>query len=162
MLSTSNGARGFFVNWLTGDEWTVADGGTQGSLFEALCTTENPQMICELMVMNVMMPAATALAHRRRHNDAMADVSIRTSKRATRLIRAIMPERQPALIPRVDGALAAVSAGIAAAESGMPAPYRTISGDGGVESEWDVFVGYHGYDNEQLRAVRCALLNCCP
>mmetsp|Transcript_37889 Transcript_37889/g.100206 ORF Transcript_37889/g.100206 Transcript_37889/m.100206 type:complete len:130 (-) Transcript_37889:588-977(-) len=55
LLSTSAGARGFFVHWLTDDEYTAADKDTPPhELVDALA--ESPQEVADVMVMNIISP----------------------------------------------------------------------------------------------------------
>ena len=104
--------------------------------------------------MNVAMPTATAVLHRRAGDSAMEASADRSATRATRLVRAIMPERQPALIPCVDGLLASVRRARSPAGAGAAAASSY--------SSWDAFLQRWGYDEEQLLAIERALRACCP
>mmetsp|Transcript_39894 Transcript_39894/g.83680 ORF Transcript_39894/g.83680 Transcript_39894/m.83680 type:complete len:230 (-) Transcript_39894:292-981(-) len=89
-IGSANGARGFFVNWLTNDEYTAAEQTPPPMpLLQALntvCSAPPPtSFIARLMLMNVAMPAATALVHRRSGNEVAAQNSERTRLRASLL-----------------------------------------------------------------------------
>lgn len=154
LLATSNGARGFFVNWLTVDEYELADRQGARALINALAKAQDAPMVSELMVMNVAMSAATAVAHRR-NGDAESEArSQRTSKRAALIVRTLMPEKQPWLPPEYDGLFAATQAALAGADA---------QGDRSEDEErWAKFLQRWGYDEEQLRAILDALSTCGP
>merc|ERR1712070_103537 len=154
MLATSNGARGFFVNWLTGDEYDLADRQGARALITALATAQDAPMVSELMVMNVAMPAATAAAHRRNDDAENESRSQRTSKRAALIVRTLMPEKQPWLPPEYDGLFAATQAALAGSDA------RADRSED--EERWARFLQRWGYDEEQLQAILDALSTCGP
>jgi len=137
------------VNWLTDASYTMADAATPPqALADALRSSPDQPMLAGLMLMNVAMPAGTALVHQRMGNAAGADASRLTARRAMLLLRAMLPT-QPALAPP----LAALRAAVAAA-----------LGDGGGAGEadpyWADFLVRWGYDQEQLELIRVALAEC--
>jgi phosphotransacetylase len=147
MLATSNGARGFFINWLTDETWTAADAAVPPQpLVETLASTADQSMLTGLMLMNVAMPAGTALTHERMGNPAAADASWRTARRASLLLRAMLPT-QPALASARASLSNAVDAALGkdAAEA---------------DSYWAKFLVRWGYDREQLELIREALDGC--
>ena len=100
---SSAGARGFFVHYLTGDEWTCADGeevpaGLASSLEAASAAT------IEIMLMNVVMSAGTSLIHKRAGRDEMVLSSERTCARASTLVTAMAPK-----LPELRESFAALS-----------------------------------------------------
>lgn len=85
LVSSENGARGFFVTYLTGDS-ALADAPSE-AVVKAL--QSSPETVAELLVKNVAMSSAMAIAHRRNHNEDMAQGSERVSRRTLNLIRRI-------------------------------------------------------------------------
>ena len=83
LLQTQNGARGFFVVFLTGDS-ALADAPTP-ALLRAL--RFNPDAIADLMVKNIAMPTAMALTHQRNGNDELAASSNQTKSRSIHLVQ---------------------------------------------------------------------------
>jgi hypothetical protein len=83
LLQTQNGARGFFVVFLTGDS-ALADVPTP-PLLRAL--RSNPDAIADLMVKNIAMPTAVALTHQRNRNDELAVSSNQTQVRSINLVQ---------------------------------------------------------------------------
>ena len=68
LVQTENGARGFFVTYLT-DERPLAD-TPSAEVLAALQTA--PEIVAELLVKNLAMSSAMAIAHRRNQNETMA------------------------------------------------------------------------------------------
>lgn len=147
-VSTSAGARGFFVNWLTDDAYTRADAESPpAALAEAL--VEAPQEVCDVMLMNVVMSAATAVAHQRAGREDQAAMAERTCTRAQLLVRALRP-RQPLLNVGVLALQAVLSE-----EDG-----KAEVADAAARDSWLVFLQRWMYDNEQLDRVSEALALC--
>lgn len=89
LLASENGARGFFVTYLT-DEGTLAD-HPSAAIIRAL--QSSPAIVSELLIKNLAMSSAMAIAHRRNQNEEMAQGSERVQKRTTDLIQKVqMPE----------------------------------------------------------------------
>jgi hypothetical protein len=150
MLATSNGARGFFVNWLTDETWTAADvADPPQPLVETLASTlasSGQSMLTGLMLMNVAMPAGTALTHERMGNAAAADASRRTASRATLLVRAMLPNH-----PELAAAMALLKNAVAA----------TLGSDAeNADPYWVEFLVHWRYDRGQLELIRQALDGC--
>lgn len=82
LVKTENGARGFFVTYLT-PEVSIAD---NPSTFVVQALRTNPQNVAELLVKNLAMSAAQAVLHRRNQKQEMAEGSERVRKRTARLI----------------------------------------------------------------------------
>ena len=85
LVKTANGARGFFVTYLT-SEGKLAD-NPSADVIQAL--ESSPDIVAELLVKNLAMSAAQALAHRRKNNEQMAQGSDRVRSRTLRLIEHI-------------------------------------------------------------------------
>lgn len=83
LVATENGARGFFVTYLTSDS-PVADQPLEAVL-AALNTS--PEIVSELLVKNVAMSTAMGITHRRQDNETMAQGSDRVQKRSLNLIQ---------------------------------------------------------------------------
>jgi hypothetical protein len=88
LVQTSNGARGFFVCFLTG-EWQLAD--APSTPIKAL--QSSPDAIAELLVKNLAMSTAMAISHRRADNEEQAQGSDRVARRTGLLIEKVrLPE----------------------------------------------------------------------
>jgi hypothetical protein len=85
LVKSANGARGFFVTYLT-SEGTLADSPSP-EVIHAL--QSSPDTVAELLVKNLAMSAAMAVAHRRKHNEQMAQGSDRVRSRSLRLIEKV-------------------------------------------------------------------------
>ncbi len=85
LVKSANGARGFFVTYLT-SEGTLADNPSP-ELIQAL--QSSPDIVAELLVKNLAMSSAQAVAHRRNDNEQMAQGSDRVRSRTIRLIERI-------------------------------------------------------------------------
>ena len=85
LVQTSNGARGFFVCFLTGG-WKLADMPSAG-IVRAL--QSSPDQIAELLVKNLAMSTAMAIFHKRAENMEQAQGSDRVAKRTTLLIEKV-------------------------------------------------------------------------
>lgn len=85
LVKTENGARGFFVTYLTSDN-TSAD-NPPAEVIDAL--QSSPATVAELIVKNLAMSAAMAVTHRRNGNEEMAQGSQRVRSRTTHLIQLV-------------------------------------------------------------------------
>ena len=85
LVKTENGARGFFVTYLT-SEGSVADQASP-ELIQAL--QASPDIVAELLVKNLAMSSAMAIAHRRDNNEQLAQGSDQVRIRTTRLIEKV-------------------------------------------------------------------------
>ncbi|MGK7916667.1 MAG: hypothetical protein AB4038_14160 [Prochloraceae cyanobacterium] len=83
LVKSMNGARGFFVTYLT-DDRTLADNPSNG-VIQAL--QSSPEIVGELLVKNVAMSTAMAITHRRNNDEKMAKSSDRVSQRTANLIK---------------------------------------------------------------------------
>jgi len=83
LVSTENGARGFFVTYLT-DDRPLADYPSSG-VINAL--KASPDVVSELLVKNLAMSAAMAIAHRRNNDESMAQGSNRVRSRTANLMQ---------------------------------------------------------------------------
>jgi len=85
LVKSENGARGFFVTYLT-SEGTLAD---NPSLEVVRSLQSSPNIVAELLVKNLAMSAAMAVTHRRRQNEEMAQGSDRVRSRTAHLIQQV-------------------------------------------------------------------------
>jgi len=88
LVKTSNGARGFFVTYLTADA-AVADQPPDAMLAGLKAA---PELVSELLVKNVAMSTAMAMTHRRQDNESMAQGSDRVQRRSIHLIQQLNNE----------------------------------------------------------------------
>lgn len=125
LVSTENGARGFFVTYLTADS-LFADQPSD-AVINALQTS--PAIVSELLVKNLAMSASMAIAHRRTANEAMARGSDRVQRRTADLIQHVQ-------MPEVTQKAAQLKA---SAETGV--------------GEYQTFLERWGYDAEQRQRI---------
>jgi hypothetical protein len=125
LVGSENGARGFFVTYLT-DDRPFADAPSEG-VVKAL--QSSPVIVAELLVKNLAMSAAMAIAHRRNQDEAMAQGSDRVQRRTVDLIQRVK--------------LAEVS------QKAIQLRQSAITGSGAYES----FLERWGYDAEQRQQI---------
>ena len=129
LVKSQNGARGFFVTYLT-DNRQLADQPTP-AVFGALETA--PETVPELLVKNTAMSSAMAVHHRRNGDQEMAASSERVRSRSVHLIQNL---NLPAL------------------KSTAKELYHSATTGEGVYQE---FLQRWGYDEEQRKAMTQAL-----
>jgi hypothetical protein len=83
LVSSKNGARGFFVTYLT-DDRPFADRPSE-AIVQAL--QSSPEIVSELLIKNLAMSTAMAISHRRSQNEVMAQGSDRVQQRSFQLIQ---------------------------------------------------------------------------
>ena len=81
LVQTEEGARGFFVTYLTSD-LAVSEEIIAG-------LRSHPEVVSELLVKNLAMSTAQALFHRRRQDETMASSSGRVQERTAQLINLV-------------------------------------------------------------------------
>jgi hypothetical protein len=129
LVQTENGARGFFVTYLT-DDRAFADQATPG-VVKAL--RASPEIVSELLVKNLAMSSAMAVYHRRQQDDANAQGSDRVRARTAALIS------QLANLPLLQEKSQQL---LKSAETGM--------------GEYQSFLERWGYDAEQRQVIQTA------
>lgn len=129
LVSSENGARGFFVTYLT-DDRPFADQPSP-SVVEAL--QSSPEVVSELLVKNLAMSTGMAITHRRNQNEAMAQGSDRVQRRTLQLIELTQ-------LPEV-------------AEKAKKLHESTVTGQG----SYHLFLDRWGYDAEQRQAIQMAV-----
>lgn len=129
LVRSKNGARGFFVTYLT-DDRTIADNPSVG-VVKALKTS--PEIVGELLVKNLAMSEGMSVTHRRNNDEAMAEKSARVTQRNNLLI-----ERT-----NLDTIV----------EKLKNLRESTITGEG----EYQDFLKRWGYDEEQKQVIEKAL-----
>ncbi|MBR8826788.1 MAG: hypothetical protein DSM107014_02610 [Gomphosphaeria aponina SAG 52.96 = DSM 107014] len=85
LVKSENGARGFFVTYLTG-EYALADNPST-AVINALKSA--PEIVSALLVKNLAMSAAMAVTHRRNNNEEMAQASDRVRLRTAEIIKQV-------------------------------------------------------------------------
>lgn len=129
LVSSENGARGFFVTYLT-DARALADHPTAG-VIRGLQSA--PHVVAELLVKNLAMSSAMVIAHQRRQDNEMATNSRRVQQRSTQLIQQL---QLPELTTRIDQLSSSAATGSGA---------------------YQEFLQRWGYDAEQRQAIQQAL-----
>lgn len=107
LVSTTSGARGWFVTLLTDPDFEAVfrSSPIEEDLVAALC--DAPDTNADLMTMNVAMSTATELTHLANGNDDLAAGSRLTSERSCVLVKECL-ERMPGLRENMEGLLSAV------------------------------------------------------
>lgn len=85
LVQTENGARGFFVTYLTSTSSAVDS--PSDAVVEAL--RSSPEIVAELLVKNLAMSTAQAIFHRRQQKEDMAKGSDRVHRRTKKLIQLV-------------------------------------------------------------------------
>ena len=129
LVKTQNGARGFFVTYLTGDA-SEADRPSPG-VIEALRSA--PEIVAELLVKNLAMSAAMVVYHSRHQSAEMAAGSARVQERSRNLIQ----------ILQLRACQTIASEMLASLQS--------------AEGEYEEFFVRWGYDGEQKLAIGSAV-----
>ena len=125
-VATANGARGFFVTYLTAES-PVADEPSEAILAGLNAA---PELVSELLVKNVAMSTAMAMTHRRQSNETMAQGSDRVQRRSINLIQKLNNKSLQ--------------------EKAQQMRESALTGKGEAEV---AFFERWGYDEEQLRAI---------
>lgn len=129
LVQTENGARGFFVTYLT-DEREFAN-TPNNAIVEALQTS--PEIVAELLVKNLAMSTAMEITHHRRNDPQMAAGSQQVQRRSAELLQHLSS-------PEIQQKLQALLTNL-----------ETGSGS------YQAFLERWGYDSEQKSAIRQAI-----
>jgi hypothetical protein len=129
LVATENGARGFFVTFLTAQNFPLADQPSP-ALLTAL--ESSPAIVGELLVKNLAMASATEILHQRREDGAAAQGSRQVRQRTKNLIN-LLPS--PGLTEK------------------LTALEKSLDGEGPYED----FLERWNYDQEQRQAIRLAI-----
>ena len=89
LVSSKTGARGFFVAYLTTDKF--AD--DLPSVGVILGLQSSPTIVSELLVKNLAMSTAMAVAHRHNHDEEMARSSDKVAQKTAQLIKKLQIEQ---------------------------------------------------------------------
>jgi len=143
MLSHSDGARGFFVTYLTDPALNKIADAPEG-ISEVVSTSlkaSNISVVAPLAVMNVAMPAATALTHQESGDEHSATNSARTARRGCRVLRCLVSDAATASLTRekLKACLAAANAWPKEEE---------------VDKDWATFLRRWKYNEKQVIAIR--------
>lgn len=129
LVRSENGARGFFVTYLTNDR-PFAD---QPSPAVIRALQASPEIVAELLVKNLAMSTAMAITHRRNQNEEMAQGSDRVQQRTANLIQLVQ-------LPEV-------------AEKAKRLQSSVVTGTG----EYQAFLDRWNYDAEQRQSIQAAV-----
>lgn len=134
LVSSPNGARGFFVTYLT-DDRSLAD-RPEAAVVAALRSA--PDLVADLLVKNLAMSAAMAIAHRRQQNEAMAQGSDRVRSRSLGLMQQLQ-------LPQITS-------------RAQQLHDSAVTGEGADQA----FLTRWGYDAEQRQEIQQALQQILP
>ena len=129
LVSSRNGARGFFVAYLTGDS-VLAD---QPSATILVALRSHPEWVADLLVKNLVMSTAMMITHTRNQDPDLAASSAQVQRRADRLICLL---QSPPVQTRLQTFLGTLVAG---------------------EGPDQAFLDRWGYDADQRRSMQQAL-----
>ncbi len=129
LVKSANGARGFFVTYLT-DDRPLADDPSP-AVVQALQSA--PDTVAELLVKNLAMSAAMAITHRRNQNQAMAQGSERVRSRTVRIIQLV---KLPAVYEQSQRLRESITTG---------------------QGSYQAFLDRWGYDEEQRQVIQQVL-----
>jgi hypothetical protein len=129
LVQTENGARGFFVTFLSDDRPEI------DPLLPIVTPGLNaaPEIVSPLLVKNLSMSTAMAIAHRRQQHEALAQGSDRVRSRTLQILQSLQ-------LPQ-----------IRAEADKLAVSLRTGAGD------YRAFLDRWGYDAEQRQAIGQAL-----
>jgi len=125
LVQFPNGARGFFVTYLTADS-NLPDNPSP-AVINALTTS--PEIVSDLLVKNLAMSSGMVITHLRQDNPAMAESSSRVSRRTKQLIQLLNLDNLADLLAQLELSV------------------KTKSG------KYQDFLKRWGYDQEQLEAI---------
>ncbi|WP_373480062.1 hypothetical protein [Geminocystis sp.] len=125
LVLSENGARGFFVTYLTSDN-AMVDQKSSG-IIEGLKTS--PEIVSELLVKNIAMSTAMKITHERNENVEMSEKSARVTQRSLNLIQELS-------MPQIQEKIALL--------------LNTIKEEKGIYQE---FLVRWGYDQEQKQSI---------
>jgi hypothetical protein len=134
LVQTQNGARGFFVTYLT-DERSFIDSPSAG-VIKAL--KSSPTIVGELLVKNLVMSSATALTHRRNQDETMAQGSEQVRDRTLYLIKTL---KLPIINEKLQEMKKSLTTG---------------------KGQYQAFLERWGYDAEQKKVMESAILEAKP
>ncbi len=130
LVATQNGARGFFVTYLTNDQGR-ADQPTSAVL---AALRSSPEIVSELLVKNLVMSAAMVVTHTQRQDLKMANSSAQVRSRSTHLIQQLHLEQLTSKLTQLLQSL------------------QTGTGT------YQDFLNRWGYDDQQREAMQQAIL----
>jgi hypothetical protein len=140
-LSHSDGIRGFFVNYLTGEGDTAADAlEVPAPLASAIQTVSDREDLISLASMNVIMPTAMSSMHT---DPELQQSSAKTAKRGIIVLKYLATLAPEEVKPTVEAILLAATAG---AESTDPNV-----------AYWKKFYTNYGYEEQQLKDISSAI-----
>eukprot|EP00933_Yihiella_yeosuensis_P054555 TRINITY_DN5301_c3_g1_i1.p1 TRINITY_DN5301_c3_g1~~TRINITY_DN5301_c3_g1_i1.p1 ORF type:complete len:278 (+),score=60.01 TRINITY_DN5301_c3_g1_i1:141-974(+) len=145
MLGHSDGARGFFVTYLTDPKLkTVAD-APEGipQIIQTALQNSNADVVSPLAVMNLAMSTATGLSHKAKGDVEKAANSELTARRSAKVLEVLLSSGSDAQM--------------AAATRKKLEAARAAADDESSDKEWTAFYSRWGYNDEQMEAVRSVL-----
>jgi len=131
LVEFPNGARGFFVTYLTANS-NLPDNPSP-AVINALATS--PDIVSDLLVKNLAMSSAMVITHLRQDNPTMAQSSRRVTSRTKQLIQLLNQDNVADLLTQLELSV------------------KTKTG------KYQDFLKRWGYDSEQLEAILTELEN---
>jgi hypothetical protein len=131
LVEFPNGARGFFVTYLTANS-NLPDNPSP-AVINALATS--PDIVSDLLVKNLAMSSAMVITHLRQDNPTMAQSSRRVTSRTKQLIQLLNQDNLADLLTQLELSV------------------KTKTG------KYQDFLKRWGYDSEQLEAILTELEN---
>lgn len=149
-LSHSDGIRGFFVSYLTGDGTTAADADdVPAQLREAMAGVDSKELV-PLACMNLIMPTGMVTMH---EDPELSASSARTAERGARVLGALLETDSRAAVRENCAAVFAVASGKAGIDAGGAKNDKVVY--------WSEFCDKWGYGPEQLKDIAGAVSDFC-
>jgi hypothetical protein len=158
LVSTTSGARGWFVSLLTDDDLAqLFEPPIDDALLEPIAARPEPNL--RLCVMNVAMSAATAVAHERDGHRDLAAASRATSSRSAALCTALLERDMMAGLAEALRALyeAAAPRDDDLGELGEILGLSSDAAPSHVDEDWAAFLDKWRYGPDQRAAIRQTL-----
>jgi len=146
MLGHGDGARGFFVTYLTDPALTRIADAPEGiaPVVASALRGADLEVVAPLAIMNLAMPTATALAHAAKGDEAAAARSALTARRGLRVLQLLASDAEAGAPVREQLRRAREAA-------------DETPGAGADGGEWHQFYKRWKYGDEQMAAVRSVL-----
>ena len=151
LISHDDGARGFFVTYLTQPEDLLEANVVPSAVSIAVSSVEVPDYVAKLCTMNVIMPTGMILAHKKNNDEVNSNNSRTTQKRALSLISSLSKNSKMYIL--IENNIISTITAIEDTGSGV----NKDDQQGHEVAYWKDFMKKWGYDKEQQMMIKAAL-----
>jgi hypothetical protein len=137
IVSSTNGARGFFVALLTGESALSKD--VPEAFIEVF--KNHPEIICDLLIKNLIMSATMAVTHNRNHDAKMEASSLAVNQKTKNIIQRLDNEAMARHILSMTDAIV----------------HKLATGEDDHGSDYSPFLQRWRYDADQLKHALASL-----